>query len=293
MTSKGGKNRSRRSIGKDSWVNDSGSYILEGGAQIWTVYLDTTSNWIRSGFLSSISEMMIFEMKIYESKTLEGTLIVIKVPFRNSILDVVKKADFLPAHYFKGKDLDLIEDKLKKISSGDFILEFKEPDKYLNPYDEDIIGQIKERYLENKELEVEILDIVPLLERHDFLDLILEYKIPFISKINADVSLGLSDALLYISNKKSLGKGGNIFVGKQMGDIADNFAKDIGPLFDSMEEEGKKTLQAKAIALNDKGIKTPRGKEWSRGAVKNVLVRWQKLKAGEKRISKQSQSPKP
>ena len=53
---------------------------------------------------------------------------------------------------------------------------------------------------------------------------------------------------------------------------ADTLAARVKPMIERLQAEGK-SLRGIAEALNGKGIKTPRGKEWTAQAVKNALGR--------------------
>jgi DNA invertase Pin-like site-specific DNA recombinase len=55
-------------------------------------------------------------------------------------------------------------------------------------------------------------------------------------------------------------------------EAADKFAGQVGPLAASLAAEGR-SLRAIAAELNERGITTPRGKQWQATSVKNLLAR--------------------
>jgi len=55
-------------------------------------------------------------------------------------------------------------------------------------------------------------------------------------------------------------------------DKADTFAARVKPMIDRFQGEGL-SLRRIAGKLNEKGINTPRGKEWTATAIKNALAR--------------------
>ncbi|WP_299111433.1 hypothetical protein [uncultured Winogradskyella sp.] len=130
----------------------------------------------------------------------------------------------------------------------------------------------------------------PLLSNKNFVDLIVDNKIPFTSIVDKELAEAYSETLSYISNKLD-SKAGDKKVGKRMKNTADVFAKKIGPKLDELDEQGHKTLQAKATQLNNYGIKTMRGKKWTKTSIKNTFERWDKIKSQGKEET--SKKPKP
>ncbi len=149
---------------------------------------------------------------------------------------------------------------------------------YLKSNSPDIVEQIKKEYQQNKK-EIILDDIMPLMDNFEFIDLIVEKRIPFKSLINKRFSEVLSKTLLYLSNKKSLGKGGNPYVGKTVAKLADNFAEKMSQTIEELDELGFNSLKEKADELNSRNIKTHRGKDWTKTAVSRVIKRLQKDKS--------------
>lgn len=54
---------------------------------------------------------------------------------------------------------------------------------------------------------------------------------------------------------------------------ADQHAVDLGPVIDRLQTSGVRTLGRLAAALNDEGMRTPRGGKWHASSVKNLLAR--------------------
>jgi hypothetical protein len=52
---------------------------------------------------------------------------------------------------------------------------------------------------------------------------------------------------------------------------AENRALDLMPVIESIKEEGATSLRQIAVVLNERGITTPRGGQWSAVQVKRVL----------------------
>lgn len=148
---------------------------------------------------------------------------------------------------------------------------------YLNSNSPDIVEQIKAEYKENKSVII-LDDIMPLVDNLSFIDLIVEKKIPFKSILNKRFSESLSTTLLYLSNKKSLGKGGNPYVGQKASNLADKFAVEMGPIIDDLNENGFNSLKEKADELNKRKIQTHRGSVWTKTAISRVSKRWDDLK---------------
>ena len=202
---------------------------------------------------------------------------------------------------------DLIEEVNSKQKISDFELDYKnnrffskkielykkERRKelpYLESKSLDIIEQIKKEYQETKK-EIVLDDIMPLMNNIDFIDLIVEKKIPFKSLLNNRFSESLSRTLLYLSNKKGLGKGGNPYVGETAAKQADTFALKMGRILDELEKLGFSSLKKKADELNSRNIKTHRGKDWTKTAVSRIVNRWKIIKAEDE--NKKPSTPKP
>jgi hypothetical protein len=149
---------------------------------------------------------------------------------------------------------------------------------------------IKAAYYENKFDVILLTRLGKAIDDFEFIDFVIEKKVPFTSRVNKPVTESISEAFLYISKKKALGRGGNKNAGVSLKNSANDFSLKIGPLIDDLETEGHKSFQAKADELNARNIKTLRGKEWSSMTVKRTHERWQKLK--EEKTQKQK-SPKP
>jgi DNA invertase Pin-like site-specific DNA recombinase len=56
---------------------------------------------------------------------------------------------------------------------------------------------------------------------------------------------------------------------------ADDFAADLVPVVQAIRNTGANTLNAIAIALNGRGIRPPRGSNWHRSSVRNLIARVQ------------------
>ena len=57
------------------------------------------------------------------------------------------------------------------------------------------------------------------------------------------------------------------------GQVADHAAYDLVPVLDELRQGGAASLGAIAAGLNARGVRTPRGSEWTATAVKRVLAR--------------------
>lgn len=193
------------------------------------------------------------------------------------IFRIKEKYPELRESYLKKRKYKKVEEK--KLSDND-----------LDAFAKDIINQIKKEFFFNKKEIISFNDIKPLIGNKEFIDLVVRAKIPFTSTRNKYFANALSDTLNYLSDKKGLGKGGNRFAGKHLTTASNDFAQKIGPRINLLEEEGFMSLQSKADKLNEEGIKTLRGKQWTSMAIKNTFERWQKLKEEE---NKKSNSPKP
>lgn len=165
---------------------------------------------------------------------------------------------------------------------------------YLKSKSPDIIDQIKKEYQETKS-KILIDDIMPLVDNLEFIDLVVEKKIPFKSLLNNRFSESLCTTLLYLSNKKGLGKGGNPYIGEKVSKLADEFALRIAKTFDELDSQGFDSLKKKADELNSRGIKTHRNSEWTKTAVSRVIKRLEILDDSKKEASTPSKGkvPKP
>jgi hypothetical protein len=56
-------------------------------------------------------------------------------------------------------------------------------------------------------------------------------------------------------------------------DVADEFAKDLTPVLQSVRANGAITLASMAMELNRRGVKSARGGQWHRSSVRNLLER--------------------
>jgi DNA invertase Pin-like site-specific DNA recombinase len=56
---------------------------------------------------------------------------------------------------------------------------------------------------------------------------------------------------------------------------ADDFAAHLVPVVQAIRNTGANTLKAIAIALNGRGIRSPRGSSWHRSSVRNLIARVQ------------------
>ena len=214
-------------------------------------------------------------------------------------------------YFYEGKKNTESSDGVKKLSRDlvnpteslkDKLLKHSEF-KYTSIYDglkfsklivynsEDSLEQIKSDYFENKFDVIFLKNPQAAISDLSFIDFVIEKKIPFSSKIMKRHFESVSNAFLYISNKKALGRGGNKNAGLNVIEPANEFSKKIGPIIDELELEGHKSLQAKADELNARKIKTLRGKEWSSMTVKRTQDRWEKLK--DDASDTKSKSPKP
>jgi len=54
---------------------------------------------------------------------------------------------------------------------------------------------------------------------------------------------------------------------------ADRHASDLGPVIDSLRVEGYSSLSSLAAALNERQMRTPRGRRWHPSSVRNLLAR--------------------
>jgi len=184
--------------------------------------------------------------------------------------------------------------KIQKRNSNQ--LEDNLAEKHLDPYAPDIIEQISNEYFINNKEIISFTEIRPLIGNKEFIDLIVKAKINFTAKTNKDIAEAYCDTLLYLSDKKALGRVGNHKAGKNTIEPANKFAKEIGPILDELESEGFKTLQSKADELNAKKIKTLRDKNWNSSTVKRTWERWQALKDEEENEAStpsKGKAPKP
>ncbi|GAB1856134.1 hypothetical protein MHTCC0001_09690 [Flavobacteriaceae bacterium MHTCC 0001] len=150
----------------------------------------------------------------------------------------------------------------------------------LDAYDKKILDKILSQYNETKD-EIILNTLTPLVGKPEFFALVIKNKIPFQAINNPEFSKELSSSLIKLSDIKGFGLPGNPNITEVSSIPADNLAKKVGPLLDESHEQGIITLQAKADFLNQKEIKTLRGKKWERISIKRTWERWQKLKAEE------------
>jgi hypothetical protein len=54
---------------------------------------------------------------------------------------------------------------------------------------------------------------------------------------------------------------------------ADLHAKDLRPVVEALESQGISSLGGIAAALNERGMLTPRGAQWYKSSVSNLLAR--------------------
>ena len=73
------------------------------------------------------------------------------------------------------------------------------------------------------------------------------------------------------------GKGNTAGV-KAIKQAADNHAKDLAPVIESIRSEGIESLGGIANTLNERGMLTPRGGRWHKSSVSNLLSRLESLK---------------
>ena len=124
-------------------------------------------------------------------------------------------------------------------------------------------------------------DILPLLDNTDFIDSVLKNQFEFTSIENRNLAESYSDALKYVNEKFAEFKENSHDLGEVMTNSADLFAKKMGPQLDKLHTDGLTSLNAKAKHLNALGVKTMRGKDWTKTAIKNTHERWQKLKQND------------
>ncbi len=72
---------------------------------------------------------------------------------------------------------------------------------------------------------------------------------------------------------------GNVAAVQTIKSKADSHAMDLKPVIEALGQEGITSLGAIAAALNDRGMKTPRGGQWHKTSVSNLLARMQATKA--------------
>ena len=77
-----------------------------------------------------------------------------------------------------------------------------------------------------------------------------------------------------------LGNPTNLFMAGSLGRIAqvqaaDEFATDLIPMLDAIRKAGANTLSEIAKALNGRGVRPPRGSNWHRSSVRNLIARVQ------------------
>lgn len=156
-----------------------------------------------------------------------------------------------------------------------------------------LINEITEEILENSKDILVFNDVVPLINNLEFIDFIVNQRVHFTSIKNPEIAQPFSDTLLYFSSRLDEKVGGNRLAGKRNKLEADKFALKIGPMLDELDGKGYHSFGSKATQLNEKKVKTLRGKNWTRNAVKMTLERWQSLKAKEEKVKPSSKSPNP
>ena len=75
-----------------------------------------------------------------------------------------------------------------------------------------------------------------------------------------------------LGNPLNLAHAGNIGRAALI-DVADEFAKDLTPVLQSVRANGAITLASMAMELNRRGVKSARGGQWHRSSVRNLLER--------------------
>jgi DNA invertase Pin-like site-specific DNA recombinase len=60
-----------------------------------------------------------------------------------------------------------------------------------------------------------------------------------------------------------------------IGDAADSHARDVAPIVEHLQAEGRQSLREIATGLNERHIRTPRGGKWHAASVRNLLARVQ------------------
>src|SRR5215211_954517 len=77
-----------------------------------------------------------------------------------------------------------------------------------------------------------------------------------------------------LGNPTNLGVAGSI--GRTAQALAaDEFAVDLVPIIQAIRNTGANTLSAIANALNGRGVRPPRGNNWHRSSVRNLIARFQ------------------
>jgi DNA invertase Pin-like site-specific DNA recombinase len=79
-----------------------------------------------------------------------------------------------------------------------------------------------------------------------------------------------------LGNPRNLGHAGRIGRAALV-DAADEFATDLRPMLETIRAAGAVTLASMAVELNRRGIRSARGGNWHRSAVRNVLERTNRL----------------
>ena len=126
-----------------------------------------------------------------------------------------------------------------------------EPIKHDDP---NFLSLLKESF--NKDgKKVKINKIFPLLDNPEFLKLIIKEEIPFSSIEDEELANKISDGLLKLTKTKGFLKGGNPKGGQNYIDKSNEFAREIGPILDKIDEDGYTSLKKKASYLNNKNIK--------------------------------------
>ncbi len=149
-------------------------------------------------------------------------------------------------------------------------------DQIINPLDKNGFDKVAQYWQENKSV-VPITTVIPLIDNDEFVDLIASLRLKFISEKEPELSQKICSLIHKVSAKKY----GNSKIGENRTKEADKMAKQIGPLFDSMDDMGIKSIRAKTEELNSFNIPSPRGEKWHPTSVRNTYIRWKKLKAEE------------
>ena len=82
------------------------------------------------------------------------------------------------------------------------------------------------------------------------------------------------NAVLKMLNPTNLSVAGSLGRIAQV-QAADEFATDLIPMLDAIRNAGASTLRDIANALNGRGIRPPRGSNWHRSSVRNLIARVQ------------------
>ncbi|MFL1013242.1 hypothetical protein [Flavisericum labens] len=168
---------------------------------------------------------------------------------------------------------------VSEVSKKDKIFEFNKED-IINPEDLDAVNQTALYWINHKK-PVQFSSVYTLLENKKLLRLISELKIDFLCENEPFLSERISSAIRYTSKTRDEINRGNPNFGKQVSSVADDFAKEVGPIIHKMDIDGIKSIKDKTQELNRRKIKTIRGKTWYGSTVSRTYKRWQKLTAEE------------